>query len=84
MYDFLLSLKTEHNSFLMHENGEDDLRAVYIVMVTATVLDIATPELIHGVADYVASCQTYEGGFGANPHAEAHGGYFKFFMVLDI
>jgi prenyltransferase beta subunit len=26
-------------------------------------------------ADFVASCQTWEGGFGAEPLAEAHGGY---------
>jgi protein farnesyltransferase subunit beta len=63
----------------MHENGEDDLRSVYIVMVTATVLNIVTSELIDGVADYIASCQTYEGGFGANPFAEAHGGYLIFY-----
>ena len=27
------------------------------------------------IARHIASCQTYEGGFGAEPHNEAHGGY---------
>jgi protein farnesyltransferase subunit beta len=34
-----------------------------------------TPELTHGVAEYLLSCQTYEGGFGGEPFNEAHGGY---------
>ena len=40
----------------MHENGEDDIRAVYIAMVTAKVLNILTDELVEGVADYISSC----------------------------
>lgn len=32
-------------------------------------------ELCEGVADYVLTCQTYEGGFGGEPFNEAHGGY---------
>ena len=27
------------------------------------------------IARHIASCQTFEGGFGAEPHNEAHGGY---------
>ncbi|KAJ1438882.1 terpenoid cyclases/protein prenyltransferase alpha-alpha toroid, partial [Ochromonadaceae sp. CCMP2298] len=34
-----------------------------------------TPQLAEGVAEYVQSCQTYEGGFGGEPGNEAHGGY---------
>jgi protein farnesyltransferase subunit beta len=33
------------------------------------------PLLSPSVSRYVASCQTYEGGFGAEPNNEAHGGY---------
>ncbi len=31
--------------------------------------------MTEGVADWVARCQTYEGGFGGEPFNEAHGGY---------
>ena len=72
---FFFSLKQEDNSFIMHENGETDLRATYIVVCVSSLLNIMTDELIEGVADYILSCQTYEGGFSAVPGAEAHGGY---------
>ena len=32
-------------------------------------------ELVEGIAAYLLSCQTYEGGFGGEPGNEAHGGY---------
>lgn len=55
-------------------------------MVVATLLDILTPELLHNVDKFIASCQTYEGGFACSTYpfantttspaiAEAHGGY---------
>lgn len=31
----------------------------------ATLLDILTPELVAGTPEFIASCQTYEGGFGS-------------------
>mmetsp|Transcript_14851 Transcript_14851/g.35735 ORF Transcript_14851/g.35735 Transcript_14851/m.35735 type:complete len:462 (-) Transcript_14851:91-1476(-) len=33
------------------------------------------PLLSPSIPRYIASCQTFEGGFGAEPHNEAHGGY---------
>jgi protein farnesyltransferase subunit beta len=33
------------------------------MLVTATILDILTPELVAGTPAFIASCQTYEGGF---------------------
>ena len=32
-------------------------------------------QLVSGAAEYVARCQTFEGGFGGEPGNEAHGGY---------
>lgn len=32
-------------------------------------------DLFCNTAKWIASCQTYEGGFGATPGNEAHGGY---------
>jgi protein farnesyltransferase subunit beta len=68
----------------------DVLRGIYCLLVVAHLLDIVTPELVDGTAAFIASCQTYEGGFSSasHPHivgdvflalrpslGEAHGGY---------
>jgi protein farnesyltransferase subunit beta len=41
----------------------------------AEMLRIKTPEVTAGVAAFLERCQTYEGGIGGEPGAEAHGGY---------
>lgn len=42
----------------------------------AKLLNILTPSLASpATVKYIASCQTYEGGFGGEPFTEAHGGY---------
>jgi len=65
-------------------------RGIYCLLVVALLLDLLTPELVNGTAAFIASCQTYEGGFSSasHPHisdgilaaqrpslGEAHGGY---------
>ncbi|BGP57025.1 hypothetical protein JCM8202_004538 [Rhodotorula sphaerocarpa] len=88
MHHFLMSLKQPDGSFIMHEGGEVDVRGCYCALTVATLLNILTPELLRGTADFVASCQTYEGGLaaaaqlpadpsqkGSAPLGEAHGGY---------
>ena len=73
---FLASfLSPTSGSFTMHEDGEVDTRAAYTVLCVASLLNILTPELVQGTATWIASCQTFEGGFGAEPFNEAHGGY---------
>jgi protein farnesyltransferase subunit beta len=62
-------------SFQVHYNGESDLRAVYCVLIIAFILDIMDEELTNGIAENIAKCQTFEGGLGPEPFAEAHGGY---------
>mmetsp|Transcript_18063 Transcript_18063/g.51712 ORF Transcript_18063/g.51712 Transcript_18063/m.51712 type:complete len:547 (+) Transcript_18063:140-1780(+) len=63
-------------AFRMHHDGEIDVRATYTMMAVASLLQIDTPLLAStSAADFVACCQTYEGGFGGEPHSEAHGGY---------
>ena len=37
--------------------------------------ELSKDELFSKTVDWVLSCQTYEGGFGAGPGHEAHGGY---------
>ncbi|KAJ9476042.1 Protein farnesyltransferase subunit beta [Pseudozyma hubeiensis] len=65
MYDWISSLKQPDGSFLVHTNGEVDVRAGYCVVCIATLLGISTPTLFEGMASFVASCQTYEGGIAA-------------------
>ena len=51
------------------------MRGVYCAMVIADILNIKDPELTCGMGDFIASCQTYEGGISCVPFGEAHGGY---------
>ncbi|KAK1922572.1 terpenoid cyclases/protein prenyltransferase alpha-alpha toroid [Papiliotrema laurentii] len=84
-YDFFMRCKRPDGGFVVCEGGEVDVRGIYCLLVVATLLDIITPELLHNVDKFIASCQTYEGGFacstfpfptGESPAlAEAHGGY---------
>jgi protein farnesyltransferase subunit beta len=61
--------------FRMHHDGEIDVRASYCILCMTTLLNLTTETLTEGVVEYIAACQTYEGGFGGEPHTEAHGGY---------
>ena len=77
---FLHSLcipKERGGGFCIHQGGEGDLRACYIAMAVAHMLCIPIQDLVErsGLVGYVKSCQTYEGGLGGEPGAEAHGGY---------
>lgn len=90
MYNWFMSLKRPDGSFIVSNYGEVDVRGIYCLLVVAHLLDIVTPELVDGTAAFIASCQTYEGGFSSasHPHivgdvflanrpslGEAHGGY---------
>ena len=72
---FLLRMKTDAGGFQMHDDGECDVRGVYTALAVASLTNILDDELRRGAAEWVASCQTYEGGIGATPGEEAHGGY---------
>ncbi|CAN4082456.1 unnamed protein product [Withania somnifera] len=75
LYIFLLRMKDTSGGFRMHDGGEVDVRACYTAISVANILNIVDDELIHGVGNYILSCQTYEGGIAGEPGAEAHGGY---------
>lgn len=60
-----MSLKQPDGSFLVAHHAEVDVRGIYCLLVVATLLDLLTPELVRGTAAFVASCQTYEGGFAS-------------------
>lgn len=59
----------------MHIDGEIDIRGVYCSLVVAKLTNIFTQEMFKDAAKWIASCQTWEGGFSACPGMEAHGGY---------
>nr|CAH7760194.1 unnamed protein product [Callosobruchus chinensis] len=73
--DFLWSVRQPDGSFAMHVGGEIDIRGAYCAMTVASITGILTPELCKGTAEWIVSCQTYEGGFAGSPGMEAHGGY---------
>ncbi|KAF9524771.1 terpenoid cyclases/protein prenyltransferase alpha-alpha toroid [Crepidotus variabilis] len=68
IYKFFMSLKQNDGSFLVAHHSEVDVRGIYCLLVVATLLDILTPELVEGTAEFIASCQTYEGGFASASH----------------
>ncbi|KAL8424584.1 hypothetical protein Efla_003700 [Eimeria flavescens] len=83
LYKTLLSLKSENNGFRLHKEGEVDIRRVatlpqkgaYCAIATASMLRILTDEMMEGLAEYVTSCQGYDGGIAGEPGLESHGGY---------
>ena len=50
-------------------------RGAYCAISVAKLLAIDGTELFDKTDEWILSCQTYEGGFGAAPGHEAHGGY---------
>ena len=77
LYKFFLRCKDEKTKAFRVEgkDGEIDTRGLYTVLAVSSMLNMLTPELTEGVAEFVGSCQTYEGGIGGFPGNEAHGGY---------
>lgn len=66
----------EKGAYIMHENGEYDLRGCYCALITADILGLLPDEeLTEGMGDLISRCQTYEGGIACNPYGEAHAGY---------
>ena len=77
---FIMKCKNVDGSFVMHDMGEVDLRASYCAIVVAKYCGLLndsdlSADIIQNVAEFIGKCQTYEGGFGAMPGCEAHGGY---------
>ncbi|CAL2045964.1 CBN-FNTB-1 protein [Caenorhabditis brenneri] len=75
LFNFLKTCKHESGGFYMHEGGEIDMRSAYCALATCEVVGLPLEEISGGVAEWIISCQSYEGGFGGEPYTEAHGGY---------
>mmetsp|Transcript_62178 Transcript_62178/g.181514 ORF Transcript_62178/g.181514 Transcript_62178/m.181514 type:complete len:421 (+) Transcript_62178:72-1334(+) len=74
-YKFLMRMKSPGGGFMMHDEGETDMRGTYCAIAVASMLHMLTDELMEGVPEYVRRCQTYEGGIAGEEGLEAHGGY---------
>lgn len=73
---FLLRMKRPDGSYYLHDSGEVDVRGVYCAVAVASICGfLPDEELTQNTAKWILACQTYEGGFGAKPGCEAHGGY---------
>lgn len=85
MLGWLWRLRNGDGSFSVAVGGETDVRAVYCALTIISLLRLPTDGgvvgrpgegLLDGTVEWLARCQTYEGGFGASPNGnEAHGGY---------
>lgn len=68
-------LRLADGSFLMHSDGEVDIRGAYCALSVARLTNIYSEQLFRNTANWIVRCQTFEGGFGGAPGMEAHGGY---------
>ncbi|CAD6197667.1 unnamed protein product [Caenorhabditis auriculariae] len=75
LFAFLTRMKQPVGNFTMHDDGEIDMRSAYCALSVAAILGLPYEKLSEGVAEWIISCQSYEGGFGGEPMTEAHGGY---------
>ncbi|KAJ5216290.1 uncharacterized protein N7498_002697 [Penicillium cinerascens] len=88
MWRWLGRLKQADGGFRVCEGGEEDVRGAYCAMTIISLLDLplALPPDAVGrstgmenftdeLPNYLARCQTFEGGISGSPGVEAHGAY---------
>ncbi|KAH8428245.1 CAAX farnesyltransferase subunit beta RAM1 [Aspergillus melleus] len=88
MWRWLGKLKQADGGFRVCEGGEEDVRGAYCAMVIISLLDLpltlppdaearqhGLESFTSGLSEYLARCQTFEGGISGSPGAEAHGAY---------
>jgi protein farnesyltransferase subunit beta len=59
----------------VHRSSEIDVRAPYCAIASAYLVGLEMNDLGKRGRNYVMSCLSYEGGFGAMSGLEAHAGY---------
>jgi len=73
---FLLKMREPGGGFFLHDGGEVDIRGTYTALAIADLLGfLPCPELTDGVAEWIKTCITFEGGLAGEFGDEAHGGY---------
>lgn len=88
MWHWLGNVKQRDGGFTMASGGEEDIRGAFCAMVIISLLNLPlelppeSPARIKGdetfltnLPEWVARCQTYEGGMSDSPGDEAHGAY---------
>eukprot|EP00835_Amoeboradix_gromovi_P003303 NODE_213_length_14376_cov_0.499054.p3 type:complete len:419 gc:universal NODE_213_length_14376_cov_0.499054:10291-11547(+) len=83
LLNYFIAVKSSSGGFLMHVNGELDVRGTYCILSILDLVQVhrnakyvsSLKVLLKNVIDYLKNCQTHEGGFGSIPGLEAHGGY---------
>ncbi|RMZ92062.1 hypothetical protein DV736_g697, partial [Chaetothyriales sp. CBS 134916] len=88
MWHWLGRLKQCDGGFQICQGGEEDVRGALCALVIVSLLDLPLelpPDapsrsagfstFNDGLGDFIARCQTYEGGISASPGLEAHGAY---------
>ncbi|QIW98714.1 hypothetical protein AMS68_004232 [Peltaster fructicola] len=88
MWHFLGQVKQPDGGFKVAVMAEEDIRGAYCAMTIISLLNLPldlpqdAPARQHGLksfsdglSDWIARCQTYEGGIGGAPTNEAHGAY---------
>jgi protein farnesyltransferase subunit beta len=73
LYSFFGKMK-KGGRFTMHQEGECDLRASFIVTLITKSLKLPE-DLLEGVAEVIIESQTHEGGISNVIGGEAHGGF---------
>lgn len=65
-YDAEVDVRLVFPLYFSRSEHNDNVRSgIYCLLAVATLLNIITPELVAGIPEFLASCQTYEGGFGS-------------------
>jgi len=75
LYSWLDKLRQHDGSFLVHVDGDVDVRGIYCALSVARITNIYKSSLFKKTDLWLRNCQTYEGGFGAYPGLEAHGSF---------
>ena len=71
---FIQSLQQQDGSFAGDEWGEVDTRFSYCALSALSILNSSASIKVDQAAEYIASCQNFDGGFGCHPGAESHAG----------
>ena len=80
---FLANMQQPDGCFCVYPRGESDMRACYAAASIAALCGLSTLTSQNQTAtidwnktvQFIKSCQNYDGGFGALPGRESHGGY---------
>lgn len=88
LWHFLGRMKQADGGFTMAEGGEEDIRGAFCAVVVLSLLNLpldlppdaparlgGRTTFTDGLADWVARCQSWDGGISAEPGTEAHGAY---------